>query len=60
MGIWLLPENSVGRSNKRFNNWSGYGQMTQKTQQSTRDWLNKTQEETLGWKVVEVLPWMTP
>ena len=34
--------------------------MTQKTQQSARDWLNKTQEETLGWKVVEVLPWMTP
>ena len=22
--------------------------------------VEQTQEETLGWKVVEVLPWMTP
>ena len=56
MRQWLLLDNSVGRSQTNQQRMESLVKKTQKTQQSTKIWLNHTRNVLKAVKAVEVLP----
>ena len=59
MGVWLLPENSVGRSNKNSTTEVVMVKRLNELNNQPEIWLNNTRDVLKAVKAVEVLPLVT-